>query len=88
MTTPSPVLPPSTTHKAWVGAALAAASTIAGLLVGAMALVNPEDVTSAINVPTEQVHAWWRIILAILTVLAGAGVTGGAVYQVRNQPKP
>jgi len=76
-----------TAHKAWVGGALAAISACAGMLVGAMALVEPEDIGAAIGAPPERVHAWWKIVLAILTVLAAGAVTNRAVYHTRNQPK-
>jgi len=76
-----------TAHKAWVGGALGMVSACAGLLVGAMALVEPEDIGAAIGAPPERVHAWWKIALAVLTVLAAGVATNRAVYHVRNRPK-
>jgi hypothetical protein len=78
---------PQSTHKAWVGAALAAVSAIAGMLVGATQLVPPGTLATALNQPPEQMAAWRDILIALLTVLAGAGATGAGVYAVRNRPK-
>lgn len=79
---------PQSSHKAWTGAALAAVSAVAGLLVGAMGLVGPEDLSAALGAPPERVGAWWRLALALFTALAGGVVTGRAVWSVRNRPLP
>lgn len=78
---------PVTAHKAWYGAALAAISTIAGLIVGAMQVIDISDVVAASGMPLERVTAWWKIGLALLTVIAGCAVTGGTVFAVRNKPR-
>jgi hypothetical protein len=84
---PLPAPPPSSSHKAWVGAGLSAVSAIAGLLIGATQLVPPGTLATALNAPLEPMLAWRDILIAVLTVLAGAGVTGAGVWAVRNKPK-
>lgn len=65
-----PQTPPMTANKAWVGGLLAA------LVAGITALIAAREggVT-----PDE----WWVVIGA---AIAGSGLVGGSVYQVRNHP--
>jgi ABC-type branched-subunit amino acid transport system permease subunit len=78
----------TTINKAIWGTILGGVSCGAGLLVGAMGLVDVKDVITATGQQPEVVSAWWRIIIAIVSVVAAAGATGGVVYQVRNVPIP
>jgi hypothetical protein len=81
------VEPEHSNHKAYVGAAFAAVSAIAGLIVGMMQFIDVNDMVTVTGQPVEHVSAWWKIILAVLTVLAGGAATGGMVWQTRNKPK-
>jgi ABC-type branched-subunit amino acid transport system permease subunit len=78
----------TTANKAIVGTVLGGISMAAGLIIGAMGLVDVKDVIIATGGQPDQVAAWWRIIIAIVSIIAAAGATGGVVYQVRNIPIP
>jgi hypothetical protein len=78
----------TTINKAVWGTILGGISCGAGLIVGAMGLVDVKDVIIATGQQPEQVAAWWRIIIAIVSVVAAAGATGGVVWKVRNVPLP
>ena len=89
MTDPSP--PPGTSqtgHKAWIGGAMAALSMFIGIMLGALQVIAPEDIATAIGTPVEKVGAWFKIVVALLVAVAGAGAaTGLGVYNLPNKPK-